>query len=702
MYDKITGNVDATDEQIEELSVQLQISSNAAISHAEGELATRALESWRYYYGELPEPLTKGSSKWVDRSVWEACNGTLQELISVFTSGEDATRFCPRETNDAIGSEGATKMVNDALLIDNPGYQILHDAFKEATIVRNSFIKRYWSTETEVVTENFHEMNSSEFNIYIDSIAEEDVVSLDVEEDQMLGTVSGTITYSRENEGVKVEYIPSEQIAVDPSAPSIAEAKFFVHHVRKTKGELLDMGFDAETVHDLPATSMPMSQGSITSERNNNMNSGSMNEAVNTGDEMTDSVELHENYMRSSVLSGEDEILQIFSVNGQILEINRVNDIPFETFTCFPIPGSIYGESVTDVTKDIQDLNTSLVRGIVDNVMNANFKRYLGIKGQYDRRSLLDNRPGGVVEVSSPTAISPFPYHPLPQGVSQLLEYTEQKKEQRTGVTRLGQGLDANVFKNDNAFGTVNMMMTAAQNRMRMVARNVAETGMKRLMLSIYRLIRENGKQPISVETAKGIVTLYPNQLPKREQMVVAVAVGANERRERAQTLAAVAQTFESSAMLSRFMQPENAYYLGTEMLQSMGIFDVQNYLTPLENLPEQKPSPMDELQVQSAAEQVKQAQATTQKILSEIQAAQRKFEFEQLKAADEFKMRREESLSSQDEAADKMSIEERKLEIMRQELLIKQRELDLREKEILIEAQLEAIQKRNVSLRAE
>lgn len=714
--DTITGNTSLTQEQADELNVQLMTYKNMALYYHEGELGQKALEGWKYYYGELPAPITKGSSKWIDRSVWESVNGTLQELISVFTSGEDAVRFSPRDNKDALDAEAATKMINKVLLSDNDGYRVFHDAFKECCIVRNSWFKRYWSEGEEVVTETFKDLGEAEFQIYMATFPDEDIIAIDLEEETEIEdeerdgidesdilnsntTYTGTITYKRRFEGVKVEYVPFEQIIVEPAAWNLNDLNYIAHRVRKTKDELLEMGFCPEVVEELPITTEMLTDGVITNARVDNLIPINVSDNYNIGDSKTDRVWLYENYIRTSCLSGEMEILQVFTVNNQIIEVNRVNDIPFDTVTPFPIPGNVFGESVTDVTKDIQDLNTSLVRGIVDNVMNANFQRYMGVQGQYDARSLLENRPGGVVDIKMQGAIQPFPYHQLPNGVSQLLEYTETKKEARTGVTRLGQGLDPNVFKNDNAFATVNTMMTAAQNRLRMVARNIAENGMKKLMLSIYRLIRENGKMPITVETARGEVTLQPDQLPSRDKMIVSVAVGANERRERAQTLTGVLQAFESSQKLQKFMQPENAYYLGTQLLESMGVYDVQNYITPIDQLPEEKPDPATMLTLQKAQEDIKQTQATTQKILSEITEVMNKNSFEQQKAADEQFRLKEESLSKQDELADKMSIEERKLELERLKLLLEERKLELKRQEILIEAQLEERQERGVGL---
>lgn len=695
----VTGNVIATDEQLDELNVQLKTYENMAQYYHEGEMGVRAIHSWKYYYGELPEKISESSSGWTDRTVWESVNGALQELMNVFTSGEDAVRFYPADPEDANAAEAATRMVNKAILTDNSGYRAFHDVFKEACIVRNSWFKRYWKEGYETETETFEDVSQEELALVINKIPEEDIIAINIEEDVDTGLSKGDMTYRTYKEGVVVEYVPFEQIIVEPAATSLKDLNYIAHRVRKTKDELLDMGFDPEVVEGLPINTMMLTEGVITNERYDKMLPLNVSDNYNIGDERSDRVWLYENYIRTSAISGELEILQVFTVNNQILEINRVNDIPFETITPFPIPGTIFGESITDITKDIQDLNSFLIRGIIENTLNANNQRYMALKGGYDRRSLLDNRPGGVVEINTMGAINPFPYHALPQGVFNLLEITEQKKELRTGVTRLGQGLDPNVFKNDNAFATVNTMLSAAQNRLRMIARNVAEEGMKKLMLSVYRLIRENGKMPVKVETAQGPVVIIPSQLPPRENMIVSVAVGSNERRERSQALTSALQVFQGTPALTTYMQPHNAYYLGTQLLESLGIYDVQNYITPPDKIPPPQPSPAEQMTMQTMAETIKKLQAETQKIVADINDTQIQQQFQQNKAADEFTMKREESLSKQDEAADKMSIEERKLILAEKELLLRERELELKRQEILIEAHLEEKQGRSVGL---
>ncbi|MFW3388491.1 UNVERIFIED_CONTAM: hypothetical protein RF648_21115, partial [Kocuria sp. CPCC 205274] len=197
----------------------------------------------------------------------------------------------------------------------------------------------------------------------------------------------------------------------------------------------------------------------------NYLNPLDLSETIRTHDQKTDKLWLHEHYLRSSIPSGRAQLYQVFTVNGQILEINTISKIPFSTFTPFSILGSVWGQSIYDKVKDLQDLGSTVLRAVIDNALNANFRRYIAVKGQYDRQSLLQNRPGAVIEQMAQGSVDVFPYHPLPQGLDNLLEYVNSEKEERTGISKVGQGLDASVFKNDNSTATTQMVMTAALNR---------------------------------------------------------------------------------------------------------------------------------------------------------------------------------------------------------------------------------------------
>jgi len=701
----VTGNVIISEDILSELSSQLSLYKDQSLGYHEGELGVRAREAWHYYYGELPKPVTKGSSQWIDRSVWESVNGMLQEAMNVFaTDVNETVKFTPIDKDDGDASIAATLMVNKILLKENDGYQVLHDVFKESFVVRTSFIKRYWATKEHTEIETFDDLTEEQVEAYITDVLatesiEPNLISFEAEFDPDTGMGSGSISRKIKKEGVHIEFTPFEQVLVEPSATSFKDANYVGHRVRKSKDELLNMGLDPERVEELTPSSSDIEAGVIANARINNISPLNVSDIVMVGDEKADKVWLYENYIKTSIISGEMELLQVFTVNDEILEINRVSEIPFVNINPLPTPGFIWGESLVDITKDIQDLNTQIVRGLIDNTMNANHRRYIATKGQYDRRSLLDNRPGGVVEVTAPGAIELFPYHPLPQGMTALLEYVEQKKEQRTGVTRLGQGLDPAVFKNDNAHATVSDMLSASMNRLRMVCRNLAETGISELMLGIYRLVRENGKEPIKVRTSKGIKEILPRDLPPRDDMSLSYAIGTNERRERGQNLTMLLQN-TLDGPTAQFMLPEQQYHMACEIYKAFGIPDVENYLTPVDQLPPPpEPTPAELMEVQIKEEQIKLIQANITKVLNDTKVDQMKIEFEQTKAADEFTLKREESLSKQDENADKMSLEEMKLVLEERKVQLQAQQVKLDEQRLLIEAQLENDQKRGIDV---
>ena len=701
----ITGNVIIDDDTLSELHAQLSLYIDQALGYHEGELGVRARTAWEYYYGKLPLPVCTGSSSWTDRTVWESVNGTVQELINVFTSGEEAVKFRPVHSRDGGASQSATRLVNQVLLQDNNGYQVLNDAFKEACVTRNSFIKRYWECREDTEVHKFKDITEEQLEQLTAALVDDEdkIVAVEFELDVETGLGDGEIHYRVKKEGVKVEFTPFEQVMIEPQATSMKDLNYLGHRVRKTKDELIAMGFNEEVVKELSPASTDIEAGVIANERINNISPMNVSDVIMTGDEKADKIWLYENYLRSSIVTGELELYQVFTIHGQILEINRVSEIPFDTITPFPIPGFVYGESVVDITKEIQDLNTHTVRGMVDNIFNANFRRYTAIEGAYDRRSLLDNRPGGVVEMKRDGAIQPMPYHPLPQGMNHLLEYIEQRKEQRTGVTRLGQGLNADVFKNDNSEGMVNTMLSNAQGRLRQISRNIANTGMMDLMKGIYGLIRENGSEPIEIMTAQGAQLIEPRMLPVREDLIVSLAVGDGERKERAQALVTLFQGTLQNPATKDLMSPQQIHHATSEIYKAFGVYDVENFLSNPEDVPPKEPSPMEQMEMQKASEEIKKLQAEQASILKEMEFKLQELEFKQLTAADDFTIRKEESLSSQDENADKMMLDERKhsteMQLKARELDLKERELILEEKRLLIEAQLENIQGRGVAI---
>jgi hypothetical protein len=102
-------------------------------------------------------------------------------------------------------------------------------------------------------------------------------------------------------------------------------------------------------------------------------------------------------------------------------------------------------------------------------------------------------------------------------------------RELRTGVTRQGQGIDANALQNQSATA-VNQVFTAAQARIKLIARIFAETGIRDLFSLVHEVIRKHGSARQTVQLRRRWVTVDPREWRKRDHMTINVGLGTGTR----------------------------------------------------------------------------------------------------------------------------------------------------------------------------
>ena len=89
-----------------------------------------------------------------------------------------------------------------------------------------------------------------------------------------------------------------------------------------------------------------------------------------------------------------------------------------------------YGSNFADRLCATQNARTVLTRSILDHAVITNSPRYMVTKGGLTNpRELIDNRVGGLVNVTRPDAIAPLPQAPLNPFVFQTLEALDQDED---------------------------------------------------------------------------------------------------------------------------------------------------------------------------------------------------------------------------------------------------------------------------------
>jgi hypothetical protein len=249
------------------------------------------------------------------------------------------------------------------------------------------------------------------------------------------------------------------------------------------------------------------------------------------------------------------------------------------------------------------------------------------LEGQANLDDLLTQRPGGIVRVKSPNAVMPLSTPPLEPYSFQMLEYLDNVRENRAGVSRMSQGLDENALTSHTTATAVNAVMNAAQSRLELVARNFAETGVKDLMIVIYELLYKHQDKERVVMLRNEWVPVRPDVWKDKYDCTVSVALGSGNKDQQMVHLSQMIQ-FASEAMKGGLpiVTEQNIYNLGASLVKAMGFQNVDDFLTDPSKLPPETnegPSPEQmEMQVKNKELDIKAAevQLKAQKIQQEYQ----------------------------------------------------------------------------------
>ena len=94
-----------------------------------------------------------------------------------------------------------------------------------------------------------------------------------------------------------------------------------------------------------------------------------------------------------------------------------------------------------------------------------------------------------------------------------MLEYIDGIRESRAGVSKHSQGMNDKALTSHTTASAVNAVMTAAQSRVELVARQFAETGVKDLMNRVYELLVKNQDRDRMIRLRNEWVPVDPTQV---------------------------------------------------------------------------------------------------------------------------------------------------------------------------------------------
>jgi hypothetical protein len=193
----------------------------------------------------------------------------------------------------------------------------------------------------------------------------------------------------------------------------------------------------------------------------------------------------------------------------------------------------------------------------------------------------------------------------------------------------MSQGMNENALTSHTTATAVNAVMSAAQSRVELVARNFAETGVKDLMITIYELLHKNQDKERVVKLRNEWIPTRPDVWRDKFDCTVSVALGSGNKDQQMMHLSQMLQ-FAGEAMKGGLpiVNAQNMYNLGAALVKAMGFQNVNDFLTDPSQAP---PQQQDQQQQQQQQMQMQMAQ---QKMQNESKELEIKAGELQLKAA--------------------------------------------------------------------
>ena len=576
----------------------------------DGEISLQREEAIKYYYALPFGNEVDGRSQYVDSTVQDTIEWIKPSLMRVFASGDEMVKFTPHGPEDVKAAEQATDYVNYVFTKDNPGWEILYSWFHDALLQKNGIVKVWWDEYSEEKREEYQNLTEEELNYLLNNDSIE-VVEHTQEDSVYNGApmITHDVVIKRSNyDGrIKIENVPPDEFLISREAKGIQDARFVCHRVKKTVSDLRVMYPDDD--FDVGELGAGYNEEVYNAERqaryefDDSFAWGSgMNE---NGEEALREYWLHESFIKTDYDDdGIAELRKVCSVGDYIFSNEEIDKVPFVSITPLKIPHKFFGMSVADLVMDLQLIKSTLMRNLMDNAYNQNFGRYAVLEGQANLDDLLTQRPGGVVRVKSPNAVMPLATPPLQPESFQMLGYLDEVREARTGVNKNTQGINADALTSHTTATAVNAVMTNAQSRVELIARQFAETGVKELMYCIYELLVKYQDKERVVMLRNEWIPIRPDMWSDKMDCTVSVALGNGSKNEQMQHLSQMLQ-FASESMRGGLpiVTVDNMYNLGAALIKAMGYQNVDDYLT--KPPPPQPDQPNPEAQMKAQQDQM-------------------------------------------------------------------------------------------------
>jgi hypothetical protein len=453
----------------------------------------------RYYNGEVDIPVEPGRSKVVSTQVRDAIRNFRPSALRVLASNRrKMVKYWPSNIRVAPVVEQQGAYVHQ-LFWKSDGYNMLYAALDETMKHRIGPIKTYWEENPNPKFARITYLTAEEVQAIgeMPDIEIKKVIPLPVSQDMPEGADLYTVECIQyaQNGRVRTVAVPYGEFFISRNATSCNDSRVHGHRRNVSVAEAIEMGLEYDDWWSLDSEDPDQARVSGTSEAKR----GYVKEdSGDRGDELSHELLLTEAYVRMDLENVGYEQLYVVYLGGtsyEYLDHEQIDESPFDLARIDPTPFTPWGKSLADIAIPQQEVITSMLRGIVDNVHLANTPRLGGNPSQVNFDDLMSHEFGHPIRFKgSGTAVQVVQVPSQVQATLPVLQWLEQDAENKIGITKAAQGLDPSAMQSTDKQAVANTIQLA-QGQVELAVRNFVETGLvgvfrKMLRLSIQHLDR--------------------------------------------------------------------------------------------------------------------------------------------------------------------------------------------------------------------
>lgn len=540
----------------------------------------------RYYDGQTDVPPTANRSKVVATTVRDSIRAMRPSLMRVLASNRrEIVKYRPSSIKQAPVTDQQTKYAHQ-LFWENGGYMMLFSAIDESLRHKFGPVKTSWVANPNPKYLTYTMLEQSDIAMLK---SQPDITILEVRPATPpvgvvfpLALFDVDVMQAKTNGSITMEAVPYGEFFISRNARTVEDAQVHGHQRVVTVGEAKELGLDFDDWDSIPE----YSDDSIESSQDNDTRRGyqlQSETSLDQGD--TKKILLTEAYVRIDLHDvGFPQLYCVYlgDIGYKLLDFYRETDSPFSIIRHDPIPFTPIGYSIADVVADSQDVMTSMLRGIVDNVHLANTPRLAANPAQVNMDDLMNHKVGHPIRLKATGATVQVVAVPSQlQATLPMLQWLERDTENKVGVTKAAQGLDPDALQSTDKEAVKNTIMLS-QGQVELAARNIVETGVIPIFKKLLRLSIAHLDRMQVVRTMGTLVPVDQSLLDPDMYAEPEVGLGTADEQMRMMglqsTLDQQIKIISMLGMANPFVAAHNVYNTLEDMTVAFGLDNVGRY----------------------------------------------------------------------------------------------------------------------------